>query len=60
MGLTRILAWEAAASHEAGRQVDLQQLRTAGLTDFTLGRLILEQLGLTADPEQLSRLVRRY
>ena len=59
-GRAGILAWEAAASHEAGRQVDLQQLRTAGLTDFTLGRLILEQLGLTADPEQLSRLVRRY
>ena len=59
-GRAGILAWEAAASEAAGHPVDLQQLRTAGLTDFALGRLILEQLGLSSDPEPLARLVRRY
>ena len=59
-GRAGILAWEAAASEAAGHPVDLQQLQTAGLTDFAIGRLILEQLGLRSEPEPLTRLVRRY
>ena len=59
-GRAGIFAWEAAASEVAGRPVDLQQLRTAGLTDFAVARAILDHLGLSADGEVLARLVRSY
>ena len=53
-------AWEAAASEAAGRPVDLQSLRTAGLTDYAGGREILESLGLSSGDAPLARLVQTY
>ena len=55
-----IFAWEAAASDAAGRPVDLQTLQTAGLTDFAVGRAILDSLGLAFGDGPLARIVRTY
>lgn len=59
-GRAGIYAWEAAASELAGRAVDLQRLPTAGLTDYAVGRTILEHVGLDADGERLADIVQRY
>ena len=59
-GRAGIFAWEAAASEIAGEAVDLQKLSTAGLTDFAVGRAILDCLGLSMDDASLARIVRRY
>ena len=59
-GRAGIFAWEAAASELAGEVVDLQELSTAGLTDFTIGRAILGRLGLPTDDPSLTRIVRSY
>lgn len=58
-GRAGIYAWEAAAGELAGTPVDLQQMETAGFTDFAIGEAILERLGLL-DDDRLHRLVRRY
>jgi len=59
-GRAGIFAWEAAAGEAAGRPMDLQTLQTAGLTDFAIGRAILESLGLASDTGRLARFVRTY
>lgn len=59
-GRAGVFAWESAASEAAGRPVDLQQLHTAGLTDFAVGRAILNHLGLIEDGDILTRMVRNY
>jgi phosphoglycolate phosphatase len=59
-GRAGIYAWEAAAGEFAGRPVDLQQMETAGFTDFAIGEAILERLGLLDDNDRLHRLIRRY
>lgn len=59
-GRAGIFAWEASADEIAGYHVDLQMLQTAGLTDFAIGRVILEKLKLPSDGELLSRIVRQY
>ena len=51
----QLFAWEAAAGEVAGRPMDLQTLQTAGLTDFAIGRAILESLGLASDTGRLAR-----
>jgi len=59
-GRAGIFAWEEAASDAAGYPVNLQSLKTAGLTDFSIGRSILEDLGFPSDGSRLSRIVRKY
>ena len=59
-GRAGIFAWEAAASEAAGRPIELQTLQTAGLTDFAIGRAILESLGFASDGDRLARIVRTY
>ena len=59
-GRAGIFAWEAAAGEAAGHPMDLQTLQTAGLTDFAIGRAILESLGLASEAGRLARLVRTY
>ena len=59
-GRAGIFAWENAASETAGYPVDLQKLDTAGLTDFAVGRTILDHLDLPADRGVLTRMVRSY
>lgn len=59
-GRAGIFAWEAAASEAAGRSIDLQMLQTAGLTDFAVGRAILDSLGLAFGNGPLARIVRTY
>ena len=59
-GRAGIFAWEAAATEMAGDPVDLQQLQTAGLTDYEIGRVILSRIGLETEGQPLARIVRRY
>ena len=59
-GRAGIFAWEASATDIAGYHVDLQMLQTAGLTDFAIGRVILEQLKLPSNGELLNRIVQQY
>lgn len=59
-GRAGMFAWEEAASELVGRSIDLQRLSTAGLTDFAVGRSILELLKLPLDRDVLVRMVRSY
>lgn len=55
-----LFALEDATSEAAGRRVSLQHMKTSGLTDHQIGRMILEELELDASEEAVDRLIRRY
>ena len=55
-----IIAWERAAGEIFGREIDLSEFRTAGLTDIEIGRLILEQFGNPDNQRVGDEIVRLY
>lgn len=55
-----MFALEDAASEAAGRPVTLQHMKTSGLTDHQIGRMILDELELDASEAAVDRLIRRY
>jgi len=59
-GRAGIFAWEKAAGEVAGYPVNLQDLQTAGLTDFAVAQAILDYLELPAPGDVLPRMVNSY
>jgi phosphoglycolate phosphatase-like HAD superfamily hydrolase len=59
-GRAGIFAWEKAAGEVAGYPVNLQDLKTGGLTDFAVGKAILDYLELPASSDVLPRMVNSY
>jgi phosphoglycolate phosphatase-like HAD superfamily hydrolase len=59
-GRAGIFAWEDACRTVTGRQLELQSLRTDGLTDHLIAARILELQGGAADPDAVSRMVDCY
>jgi phosphoglycolate phosphatase-like HAD superfamily hydrolase len=53
-----IHAWEAAIERQIGRPVDLSQVKTAGLTDVDIARMLAADHGL--DPAVAPELLRTY
>jgi phosphoglycolate phosphatase-like HAD superfamily hydrolase len=59
-GRAGIFAWEKAAGEVAGYPVNLQDLKTGGLTDFAVGKAILDYLKLPVSGDVLPRMVNSY
>ncbi len=55
-----VFAIEAAVREVYGREPDITELRTAGLTDASIAALLIEQLGEPADEESVSKFLRVY
>lgn len=59
-GRAGIFAWEDALRDETGVHVSLDDLDTAGLTDYEVGQKILDLYAASEPPERLNPMVRRY
>ena len=59
-GRAGIFAWNDSARELSGRDFDLTELRTAGMTDYQIAVKTLEMLGLEMSPANVERLLRRY
>lgn len=55
-----IFALEQAAQDVCGVKVDLQQMRTGGLTDAQIAALVVGECGQEATPERAGELLRAY
>lgn len=59
-GRAGIVAWEDAAADVLGLRVNLQAMRTAGLTDVEIARHIAQQYGTSSARDVIMPLLRRY
>ncbi len=59
-GRAGIYAWQDAVRAVTGRELDLEQWKTAGLTDYQLAVLLLERVGAPAEAAVVDDLVRAY
>ncbi len=55
-----IFAWEEAVRDIVGRPVDLDAMKTAGMTDYQIAARLLESLQVSPDAPRVEALVRRY
>jgi phosphoglycolate phosphatase-like HAD superfamily hydrolase len=59
-GRAGMYAFEEAVTEVTGVEVDLQDLTTAGLTDWGVATLVLEHSGVEATPERIDAVLRAY
>jgi phosphoglycolate phosphatase len=55
-----VYALEHAAQQVAGREVDLQGMRTAGMTDAQIAAAVIDDLGVGGGPEAVDAFLRAY
>ena len=59
-GRAGIFAWNDSARELTGKDFDLTDVRTAGMTDHQIAVKTLEMLGVERSPVHIERLLRRY
>lgn len=59
-GRAGIFAWERAVEDVFGKRLDFSQLRTAGLIDPEIARMISRQIDPEASESDVTRVLRRY
>jgi phosphoglycolate phosphatase len=59
-GRAGVFALEQAAEDVLGHRVDLQEMRTGGLTDAQIAACVLEEAGAEATPQRVSEFLRAY
>ena len=59
-GRAGVFAWNDSARELTGRDFDLTDVRTAGMTDHQIAVKTLEMLGVEQSPANVERLLRRY